>query len=33
MDNYGIFVFGCIVFGITIGASFIALIASDYPDE
>jgi hypothetical protein len=33
MDNFGIFVFGCIVFGITFAAAFTALIASDHPDE
>lgn len=28
-----IFVVGCAVFGVTIGAAIIALIASDHPDE
>ena len=33
MDNVFIFVFGCAVFGITVSAAFIALIASDHPNE
>jgi hypothetical protein len=33
MDNIGIFVFGLVVFGITIGATFCALIATDHPEE
>jgi hypothetical protein len=33
MDNIGIFMFGCIMFGITIGAAFCALIATDHPEE
>jgi hypothetical protein len=28
-----IFVVGCAVFGVTIGAAIIALIATDHPDE
>lgn len=28
-----IFVVGCAVFGVTIGAAIIAFIASDHPDE
>jgi hypothetical protein len=35
MENsvFVIFVIGCVVFGVTIGAAFLALVASDYPDE
>jgi len=33
MDNIGIFMFGCAVFGVTIGAAFCALIATDHPEE
>lgn len=33
MDNFGIFFFGLVVFGVTIGASFCALIATDYPED
>jgi len=28
-----IFIVGCAVFAMTIGAAFLALIASDHPDE
>lgn len=28
-----IFIVGCAVFAITIGAAFLALIASDHPDQ
>jgi len=33
MDNLGIFIFGCGVFGIAIAATFCALIASDRPNK
>jgi hypothetical protein len=33
MDNIGIFVFGLVVFGMAIGATFCALIATDHPEE
>lgn len=33
MDNIGIFVFGLVVFGVTIGDAFCALIAIDHPEE
>jgi multidrug efflux pump subunit AcrB len=33
MNNFGIFIFGCVVFSIVVAATFCALIASDRPDE
>ena len=33
MDNVFIFVFGCVVFGISIGSAFVLLIASDDPED
>jgi len=33
VDNLPIFIFGCIVFGITLGAAFVALLATDHPNE
>lgn len=33
MDNLLIFVFGCAVFGVTIGSAFVALLASDHPNN
>jgi hypothetical protein len=33
MDDLGIFMFGCVVFVVVIGAVFCALIASDSPKE
>ncbi len=33
MGNGLIFVFGCVVFGVTIASAFIAAIASDHPDD
>lgn len=33
MDEIFIFVVGCAVFGITIGSAFVALIASDHPNN
>ena len=32
-DNIPIFIVGCAVFAMTIGAAFLALIASDHPEE
>lgn len=32
MDNLGIFMFGCAVFGIAIASGFLALISSDHPN-
>lgn len=33
MGNSFIFVFGCVVFGVTIASAFIAVMASDHPDD
>ena len=33
MDDIFIFVVGCAVFGLTIGSAFVALLASDHPNE
>lgn len=33
MDNLGIFIIGCIVFAVVLSSSFIALLASDKPNE
>lgn len=33
MDNLGIFIFGCGVFGVAIAATFCALIASHRPNK
>ena len=33
MDNLGIFIIGCIVFGVVLSSTFIALLASDKPNK
>ena len=33
MDNLGIFIFGCAVFGVVLAASFVALLATDNPNK
>ena len=33
MDDLIIFVFGCVVFVVTLGSGFVYLIASDNPDK
>ena len=33
MYNIPIFVFGCAVFGLTLGCTFVAIVASDKPDD
>lgn len=33
MDDILIFIVGCAVFGVTIGSAFVALIATDDPED